>query len=752
MTEDDIIAAIEERRFALAKRELDRKLKSHPSRSFYKAINCYYLVCMGQNANASNEASALIKSIPSDIRTLKLLQKVLDKLGKEKEAVEIYENATRKYPSTELLESWYEESMRSFKTEQILKSSKAMYLFSKNSEKSAKAFAMSFLLAGPENSKVDDILLALKALSANSSTKDTQTIYLEVKLHHFLSQFEMIVELIDAFPQRNLELNLLYLEALSKTKSWQKLYDECALLILKQKFDDYDTWKLFVKAAFKIGRTQKEIEGLIVDETRNSLLARIYLKTVYDSDTQSSIESYYQIYKSKPCCFMDLGAFKLSEAFTNDLKIRWKELLQRTSLDDQECSEFVNLEAFICKIKSLTIDWSKLETLNKSSFADLYPTFVVQSLKINASTPSIVSHILKLEELAKLQPENAMLRSWLLNLYSEAGFSSLALKTYNDLKIKMVQHESLSYKLLLPPTHHNLKHLIDVYRFYLTSEAEVDHFFQKAQNSGLYTKIADIYSFGKKLTNSFTKHLLVLQILKMCRIVQNENYNYFADKVSAQKWTIMSDSFEVVDNRDFISDFNFRVKTQEPAIFVAEKKQNREYVQIYYAKELLLVVKNEDDVAKILKLFEKWLGQPSYKQSLSASELHVFKLLLSIFKVSKGSKVKDREEQIKFLIKNLDLKKLENTILAKINPLSKEMANAIYDLLDLEKIGRQLLQKEVRVTPALSKYSADLKNYLAADPRLTHFQQAKAQLCTNSRYDTDQFKHLEWSLLESMKI
>lgn len=747
MTDDDIITAIEERRFALAKRELDRKLKSYPKKSFYKAIHCYYLLCMGQNANASSEASSLMKAIPSDIKTLKLLRDVLDKLGKQKEAVEIYENAARKYPSTELLESWYEESMALFDTELILKSSKAMYLFSKNSSKNIKTFAMSHLLAGPGKSKAEDIQLAIDALSAETSSKDTQGIYLQAKLHHQLSQFDKIIEVIDLFSQKNLELNLLYLEALKKTQRWQKLYDECFLLLFKQKFDDYDTWKLIIQSAFELGLAHEEIKILITDETRNSLLARIHLNTTYNLDTRNPIENYYEVFKTKPCCFLDLRAFKLSEKFTNLLEKNYEYLLNKTSLSELESAELVNLEMFISRMHRLTIDWKNFETKGESGFADLYPPFVVQSLQNDSSLPTIISHILKLEKLARLQPENAMLKSWLLNLYSEAGFSSLALKTYNDLKIKMVQHESLAYKLLLPPTLVNLKHLIDVYRFYLTSEAEVEHFYQKAQKMGLYTKIADIYSFGKTLANSLSKHLLVLQILRMCRVVQNENYSYFADIVSAKKWKIISDNFETVDKRDFTSDYNFRVETPKAAIYVAEKKQTREYVQINYAKELLLIVTNDEDVTKILKLFEKWLGQPSYRQSLSVSELHVFKLLLSIFKVSKGSKIKDREEQINFLSKNLELKKIDNALLAKINPLSKEMANAIYDLLDLERIGCQLISKETRLAPVLFKYRDDLKKFLAADPRLNHFKELKKLLCDNGSYNKDQLDFLEESLL-----
>lgn len=752
MTDDEIIAAIEERRFALAKRELDRKLKVYPTRSIYKAINCYYLVCMGQNANAGNEASALMKSIPSDLRTLKLLKDVFNKLGKEKEAAEIYQNAARKYPSTELLESWYEESMASFNTDLILKSSKTKYLFSKSSTNNVKAFALSQLIAGSGNSNTDDVLLALEALSADAAPKDTQSIYLQAMLCLQLSRYDKIIELIESTPQRNLELTLLYLDALSKTQSWQKLYDVCYSLIFEQKFNDYDTWKLFVRSAFELGKPQEQIDGLITDKTRNSLLAKIHLKKIYSLDTLESIENYYQIFKTKPCCFLDLRAFELSEKFVNELDARWRELMQKASLGQPECSELVNLEGFMSRTKNVTIEWKKLEALNESHFADLYSPFVVQSLQSDASLPSVISHILKLEKLARLQPDNAMLRSWLLNLYSEAGFSSLALKTYEGLKIKMVQHESLSYKLLLPPTLGNLKHFIDVYRFYLTSEAEVEHFYQKAQKSGLYTKIVDIYTFGKKLANSLSKHLLVLQILRMCRILRNDNYTYFADKVSAQKWTVTSDKFETFDNRDFTSDYNFRVETQAAPIFVAEKKQTREYVQINYAKELLLVLTNEDDVTKILKLFEKWLGLPSHKQSLSASELHVFKLLLSIYKVSKGSKIKDREEQIKFLIKNLDLKKIENTVLSKINPLSKEMASAIYDLLDLEKIGLQLLSKEARIAPVLSKYCEDLKKFRSADPRLRHFLEVKAALCADGRVNKDQLEHLEESLLESIKF
>ncbi|KAM9886929.1 hypothetical protein OXX69_013529, partial [Metschnikowia pulcherrima] len=163
----------------------------------------------------------------------------------------------------------------------------------------------------------------------------------------------------------------------------------------------------------------------------------------------------------------------------------------------------------------------------------------------------ILEHIVRLEDFAKRDPENFNIKLWLLNLYSTISGSSLALDTYEDLKIKMIQHDVLAYKLNLEPSVRNQKQLFDIYRFHLTGENEINAYFGLAFQRGLYTKLEDLYQFGKRLNTSLSKHLVTLHITKMFRMLNNEYYGYFQDLISDIKADVLSDEFSVSDNRDF---------------------------------------------------------------------------------------------------------------------------------------------------------------------------------------------------------
>lgn len=723
MTDDDILIAIEERRFLLAKRDLERKIKKSPTRSFYQAANAYCLLGMGEMIKASKEAKIVMESIPSDPKTLKLLKNIFEQIGEGREALKVYENAASKYPSLDLLLPWFEDSFMSFDTNMIVLAAKALFSYSKTSPKCIKAFCLGELIWTAEKASEEDdnCLLAAEALNIYNGRKDNQEVYLISKLYFEASQFSKAAEVLEAYPRETLELKLLYLETLYRDSNWQKLHHESIRLIFDQNFDDYDTWKLLIRSSYELDMAKESIRSRITDNSRNSLLANIYLDEVYGDDNLESIQNYYRSFEAKPCCIPDLYTFTIPQKFSNYLTQRRTEFLKQEKFSNEDIPIFTNLEIYSSLLNDVLLGLEL--NLSVSQFPDLYPLFVIRSLGHSATSAEILSHILRLEKLAIAYPENFMIRSWLLNLYTASGLPTLAHEIYEDLKIKMVQHDALSYKLLLEPTEKSLGHLINVYRFYLTSEAEVKLFLKKAKTMSLYTKVKDLYLFGKRLANSLSKHILIIQILKISRLLSNQNYSYFFNQLAANKWKVFGDNFEVFDNRDFESDFNLGIGRMFTGVFDAEKKQTKEYIQICYAKELLISLSDSLEVEKILKLFEKWLGQTRYRNSLTPSEQHTFKIYLSIFKIAKGPMSKDRGGQLNFLVKNLDLKRLLHILLADVDPLSKKYVTVLTDLVELEKVSRQLLLREARLRPVLSDFRVELKVYLGENNRLVAFQE-----------------------------
>lgn len=753
MTDDDIITAIDERRFAVAKIELEKKTKRFPTRSFYKAAIAYCSLKSGQLSKATEEAISVSNGIPSDPKTLALLRTIFLLLNNVQKASEVYDNAIRKYSSPELLLTIFEDAVSSYDTKMILKSSQELVRISNGSASSLEKLALASLITSSD--ELETVHHLANTFENKFWDQGIQKTFLKARLLSNLRKYSEVINVLENYLQRNLELNLLYLDALFKAQEWDKLFEFCCFLLFEQKFDDYDTLKSLARSSFELSKPIEDIKSLISNNSRNNLLACIYLDEMYGLQNSQSLEQYYKQYKAKPCCFVDLSAFKLPEAFVNALIEERDSHLSKQKLERDEISNLINIEMFLSHLKIGSLEWNKFESYGSSSFAELYPLYLVQSLqKTDSSASNLITHIFQLESLVQQNPTDSMLKSWLLNLYAALGLSSLALDSYEDLKIKMVQHDTLSYKLQLNSSLSNLKYLIDIYRFYLTAEQEVNYFLQKAKDTGLYTKIGDIYLFGKKLNHSLSKHLLVVQILKHSRMLNNEHYNYFLTQVNDKKWEYFGGNFELFDNRDFTSDYSFGIEasTFKPCVFTTEQKQSKEYVQIQYAKELLFARLNQEDAAPILKLLDKWLGSPKYKNCLSATEFRMMKIYLSMIKVERGAQTKDLKEQTNFLVKQLDFRKLLSTLSVHMSPLSRDYTEMILALVEFEKMGRLFLAKKIQFAPLLKKFRADLDSYLSENARLSALKDIQKSLSTSVNEDeivTSQWEKLADGLRRS---
>ncbi|KAM9889898.1 hypothetical protein OXX69_012727, partial [Metschnikowia pulcherrima] len=209
------------------------------------------------------------------------------------------------------------------------------------------------------------------------------------------------------------------------------------------------------------------------------------------------------------------------------------------------------------------------------------------------------------------------------------------------------------------------------------------------------------------------------------RMLNNEYYGYFQDLISDIKADVLSDEFSVSDNRDFETDYKLGFDLQK-VLYKSEAKKSREYVQLYYLKELIIAEAHDGEAEKLIKTLEKWMNNPKYTEALSPSELHFFKLLLAIFKLTKIP-TKDKDSLTNYLSKNLDFEKIMEQFLSKTSPLSSSATKILVDTLDVVKLIK-LLSKEDVLDSLAKKFQQGLVRYVVTNPEVSFFKEVKASL------------------------
>ncbi|GEQ66843.1 hypothetical protein JCM33374_g506 [Metschnikowia sp. JCM 33374] len=731
MTDDEILSAIRAKSFASAKREINSKILRFPQKNYYRALDAFYLLNTGDTKGALDECNKTKAKIPSDPATLDLLYETYSKLGRRSEAQSVYETAVKKYPSPELILIWYNKAVQMFDAQMMQKSAAAL----RKSASSSRAYQLKSVFAdfiwGSEtkSEKESQMLLdsASKTMEKLQPLQTNQEVFLFATVLMKKQDFIQVANILEPVKSKELELIILFLEALDKSQNWVKLYQYAHSLLFDQSFNDYDTWKYLIKAGHALNKPQEELSSLIKFDTRNSLVANLEISRVYGSNIEQAVDAYFKVYQTKACCSADLAAFELPDAFKDKIMAQKSALLQKPQLSDEEVALCINIEKLLSKLGPHQIEWESFAKYDNPGLGDLYLASMIQSFGRDLSTTRVLEHIVKLEKFCELDPNNFNIKLWLLNLYSTISGSSMALETYESLKIKMIQHDIMAYKLNLEPSIRNLNQLIQIFRFYLTAEREITAYFGVALERGLYTKLEDLYRFGKRLTSSISKHLLTLQISKMCRMLNNDYASYFQGILNDTKAQVLSDSFAVFDNRDFETDYKLGFEFDSRVMFNSEAKKSKEYVQLYSVKELLIAENHEGEVEKLLKLFEKWLSNPKFTETLSPSEMHFLKIFLAIFKLTKVSQSKDKVSQMNYLTKHLDFKNTIENYLAKTSPLSSTANRILVDSLELVKVI-SMLSNDESLSALGKRYQQGLVKYVVTNPEISYFKEVKSNL------------------------
>lgn len=757
MANDEILDAINEGRFASAKRELALKLKRFPQSSHFWALNCYYLYATGETEEAVEQCRILKQKVPSDAQALDLLYSLYGKLGMKAEANEVYENAIRKYPSTDLILTFFNKAVDHFDTKTMQKSAMQLQRHAKSNRLyGIRAAFTNFLLSSQSTSEKESSLylgLALGLIEKAQPLQSEQETYVHAVILEKQEKYETIIELLQPLEHRELEVILIYLRALDIAEKWQILYLECHKLLFAEKFNDFDTWKYLIKAAKKLDKPAQVLYELIKFDSRNSYMANIEISKVYGAGFDEALANYYEKFSSKQCLIPDLSTLELPQNFYDKVQKVLAELTKKDTLTAQEAATLFNTQRLLLlQEPSAKIDCSIFEHHQNPELSDLYLLDMAQSLKEDRSPQNVIKHIVHLEFYAGMDPENYKLRLWLLNLYTSINASSLALKAYKDLKIKMIQHDTLSYKLDLEPSVGSLNELVQTFRFYLTSDNEVAAFVDNAFQGELYTKLEDFLRFGERLSKSLSRHLLTVRILKFSRILNNDYYHYFSKALKESKAAILSDDFSLFDNRDFKTDYNLGIEVLPLRFYETEQRRGTNYVRLCYLKELLLVEKKESEITKLLKLFNKWLSNPDYVLQLSSYESHMFKLYLSLFKLVKVPNPKDKVLLVNFLVKNLDFNKVKLNFISKLPPLTSTLNHILVETFEFVRIV-QVILREPQLLNAVKKLHTDLTEFNASDKQIEYLRSTKNTIAFGKQipetFIDDQLEALEDGLKKS---
>ncbi|OBA22265.1 hypothetical protein METBIDRAFT_39532 [Metschnikowia bicuspidata var. bicuspidata NRRL YB-4993] len=731
MTDEEIVNAIKEKRFADAKREINSKMLRFPQKNQYRVLNAFYLLSTGSLKEALDECNAIKAKSPSDHFTLNLLFEIYCQLGRKNDGQSVFEIAAKKYPSPDLILSWFKKLQQLLDAQMLQRSAaalkKCMPLNRLYHLQSVFADLTRSLETKSEKEAQTLLESALKAMEKLQPLQTNQEAFLLSSVLKRKQDFSSIVSVLEPVQCKELELTLLLLEALDKSENWEKLYHYCQVLLFEDEFNDYDTWKYLIKAGFALKIPQEELSARLKFDSRNSYVANMEICRVYNSGLEQAVETYFDEFKDKLCCASDLLAFDLSECFRQKIREKQSTLFKESELQNGLATTCVNIEKILTRFDKHDIEWTKFARFENSELNDLYLASMVQSLRHEVSIKKVIEYIIKLESLSERDPDNFNIKLWLLNLYSCICGSSMAIETYENLKIKMIQHDALSYKLNLEPSIKNLNHLIKIYRFYLTGENEMNTYFGIALKKGLFTKLEDLYQFSKRFKSSFSKHFLVLQILKFSRMLNNNYYDYFVNLIKDKKAEILSDGFEVSDNRDFDTDYKLGFDFEGKVMFNFESKKTKEYVQLHYLKELLIAENQDVEAKRLLKLLDKWMCNPRFTKTLSPSEIYFFKLLHVIFKLSQGAVDKDQDQCMNFLTKNLDFKIISLNFLAKTSPLSSAANKILTDSLELVKVMNHLLSDDL-LTALSKKFHQGLIQHVVTNPEMTQFKDIKASL------------------------
>ncbi|EGW34647.1 uncharacterized protein SPAPADRAFT_57700, partial [Spathaspora passalidarum NRRL Y-27907] len=529
-SDQELLDLIDRGSYGYARTLLSKKIAKFPQKYGYQALQNKILFLTGQEELAVKNNVALLNKLPNDPFSIEVLNEFFVEVGMDREANLVYENVIKKYPisSTDLGLTWWETSIDKFDVKLFNKIFMHLHKNNKSSRLYAFWYSFTFYLLVNQDKYSEKETTLYKSLGKRiiqelMPFENTQELFVFVKFLQLEEDYTSVEEAItQAKFNLDLDLQLIYLDAMKQNSNWQKLYDYCEDLLMNQKFNDYDCWKLYILAGTKLNKTYEEMnEFSTFTFSRNSLLAQIELAKAYGNQPQilAKIDQYYEKFNHKLCCYFDLINFQddFDPAFLGRVKASTEQILQINPTDVNQLTRLINNQKFTllletpnvdCEADFLTTNW-KIHQIYKDNTSiqggefdnnplnELNLISIILDLSRNQTSKNIIRNIGIISSLLQQDKYNHKLKLWIIKLYSQLNSFSLIEPVYSDLKIKMAQHETLNHYLTnINPSKQSLDYLVNIFRFYLTSKEEIKSGISQGFNSGVFNKLESFLKFG----------------------------------------------------------------------------------------------------------------------------------------------------------------------------------------------------------------------------------------------------------------
>lgn len=472
--------AMESGNYALALKLASEQQRKKPS-SIHEAerINAMAHLDPPKALDALDE---LVKSTPSDPLALKMVLETYDLL--DREAPDVFEAATRKYGSGMLILEWNNFSLEegdylSFqKSSMLLKKLMGVKVDEKTQAVRFRAVASIVIACGSvslerlDNGKRTLLsMIGLKLVEESGlddGQMDAHQMFLKVKLQCIRGDYEGVVKSLEVFLQRerDLELLLIYFDALRKLEKWVELKEAC--LEYLRDVDDWDTWKMCIMAVKNLDGVD-EFKSVLGNhkQSRNVALARIEVEEGEDAKLEA-IEGYLKVFMRKPCCFQDLKL--VIDELSADKVMSLVEKVFAEAYGGKSGDDLiivVNYMKFKAKLVGMNANgfidecWKYynetihlLEKLPEYDFHAGYELImlIVQGMLLGErklSSELVLKLIVILEWALQGNKFEFHLKLWLVDLYKLVGQPSLAIDQHNEMKIKNMQLDTIGIHTLV---------------------------------------------------------------------------------------------------------------------------------------------------------------------------------------------------------------------------------------------------------------------------------------------------------------
>ncbi|KAH3683566.1 hypothetical protein WICPIJ_005462 [Wickerhamomyces pijperi] len=637
--EEEIFKAIENGTFKFAAQQCSKLIKKYPKATYYQVLNNYILLKSGKQEESLTNCLSLMEKTPNDIDSLKLLHEIFSELGKFNESFQIFENAAKKYPSFEILTTWFHLGCEKNNVKVLQKASMALKSFHSKQRlfQLWSAFTSYLLSKSPDASVMERNIIpkvGLKTMQALKPLKSEQEVYILVKLLQVTGDVKSIPDEILTFTgtdKLDLELQIILMDTFSQLEDYENLYKWSLVILKDYKLDDFNTWKYLIKSSVKLG---KDIEEFLFGyNTRNSRLAVIEYNLAKGLSVNESAYDYLKFMGTKPCAFLDIKAYieSIDKASFSEWLVGNELDLFKDTDDHKKLIWEVNVTKFKLLlnrqsfgttdfISGLLTKFEKYKSLyHAKAKTDFHPgdefiLLLVQSLlSRDFSTRTIVICILILEEVLKKDEMEFHLRIWLVQLYKLINCHSQASLNFAKLKVKNVQYDIMSHYLVsrLATLNPDGSELEDHFSIYKSNDLESVYFIKVAFNQGSFNKIESMLQFHKRLDHSFLKHHELLQVNKISRLLNDRDLLVSYKDHQLTSAAALQSEF---DNRDM--DIFWDIGLHEPLpeltdkIFANIPAKNSDYNKIIDALEKVVSGKSQTISENLdlscLSLAERW--------------------------------------------------------------------------------------------------------------------------------------------------